>query len=63
MKSITIIGAIKSTRTNSETGERTITLSLPKTEAGKVAELSLYDQIVFKIQFTPEDVAAEEGSF
>lgn len=54
---ITLLATVKSTRTNSDTGERTITLSVPKSEAGKVAQLSLYDQIVFAVKFTPEDVS------
>lgn len=57
---ITILATVKSTRTNAETGERTITLSVPKSEAARVAQLSIYDQIVFSVQFTAEDVANTE---
>lgn len=50
---IVIRGAVKSTRTNTETGERTVTLSFPKSEAGKVAQLSIMDMIVFDVSFKP----------
>lgn len=53
---ITLRATVKSTRTNAETGERTITLSVPKSDAGRVAQLSIYDQVVFAVQFTAEDV-------
>lgn len=53
---ITLLATVKSTRTNSDTGERTITLSVPKSDAGKVAQLSIFDQIVFAVQFTPEEI-------
>lgn len=58
---VTIRGEIKATRTNSETGERTITLSFPKSEAGRVAQLSIYDRIAFDVQFTPVDVAQKRS--
>jgi hypothetical protein len=54
---LTIRCAVKSTRTNADTGERTITLSVPKSEAGRVAQLSIYDDIIFTVTFTPDDIS------
>lgn len=52
---VRVRGTIKSTRTSSVTGERTLTLSFSKSEAGKVAQLSLYDGIAFDVDFTPAE--------
>lgn len=56
---LVILATIKSTRTNADTGERTITLSVPKSEAGRVAQLSVYDSIVFRVTFVADDVKGQ----
>lgn len=57
---VEITATIKSTRTSSETGERIITLSVPENEKGKVAILSIFDKIVFKVRFEPIDAVSSE---
>lgn len=57
---IAVRAGIKRMTANNETGERTIVLALPQSEAGKAAQLSLYDGIEFEVTFTPKE---SEGSF
>src|SRR3990167_8126754 len=50
---LTIRGAVKTTRTNSKTGARRISLSFPANQSERVAQLSIMDGIEFEIVFTP----------
>lgn len=46
---------IKGIRQDMDSGERVMTIRFPKSEAGKVAQLSLYDGIGFEVTFTPTE--------
>jgi hypothetical protein len=48
---------IKSVSRNLETGEGTMIVKYPKSESGRVAQLSLYDGIAFDAVFTPVEAA------
>ena len=48
---------IKSVKRDLETGEGTMVVKYPKSESGRVAQLSLYDGIAFDAVFTPVEAA------
>ena len=54
---VKVMATIKRVTTNGETGERTILLSLPQSDAGRVAQLSVYDDIVFEVSFKAAEKA------
>lgn len=54
---ITLTGTIDGFGKDPRTGARTLKLSIGQMDAAKVAQLSIYDDIAFKITFTPIDIA------
>ena len=48
---------IKKVSRDLETGEGTMVVKYPKSESGRVAQLSLYDGIAFDAVFTPVEAA------
>ena len=52
---IKIRATIKKTMSNLETGERQIILSVPQEDAAWVGTLSIMDNIVFDVTFTPTE--------
>ena len=54
-----IKASIYAVRSNLENGDRFLTLRIGKQDAGTIAALSLYEGIVFKVKFVPEEVKGE----